>query len=217
MKFYAVNGSPRKNKNTATLLKSALDGIKSTGAEGEIETEIINLYDINFKSCVSCFQCKRLGGKSYGHCALNDELTPIIEKLSAADGIIFGSPIYYGGITGKLHSFFERFMFPYTVYDMNYSSLAPKKMPTAFIYTMNVTKDKMEDLNYKTGLKFIESFIGNIFSTPQIMYANNTYQFDDYSKFKVECFSESEKREYKERQFPIDCKQAFDIGASMNN
>ena len=69
MKIYAINGSPRKNKNTATLLQKALDGVKESAKDKEIETEIINLYDLNYTGCKSCFACKRLGGKSYGKCA----------------------------------------------------------------------------------------------------------------------------------------------------
>jgi len=50
MKVIALNGSPRKKWNTATLLKHALDGAASKGAE----TELIHLYDYNYKGCISC-------------------------------------------------------------------------------------------------------------------------------------------------------------------
>ena len=51
MKFYAINGSPRKNKNTAQLLDKSLEGIKSVIPEAEVER--INLYDLDFKGCKS--------------------------------------------------------------------------------------------------------------------------------------------------------------------
>ena len=54
MKVIAVNGSPRKTWNTATLLQKALDGAKSVDAD----TELVHLYDLNFKGCTSCFACK---------------------------------------------------------------------------------------------------------------------------------------------------------------
>lgn len=66
----AVNGSPRKKWNTATLLKHALEGGKSLGAD----TELVHLYDLDYKGCTSCFACKLKGGKSYGKCATKDEL-----------------------------------------------------------------------------------------------------------------------------------------------
>lgn len=54
MKVMAFNGSPRKKWNTATLLEEALKGAVSQGAE----TELIHLYELKFKGCISCFECK---------------------------------------------------------------------------------------------------------------------------------------------------------------
>src|ERR1035438_4773585 len=100
MKVLAINGSPRKTWNTATLLNKALEGAASQGAE----TELIHLYDLNFKGCTSCFACKLKGGKSYGHCGFKDELSPILDKIPQIDVLILGSPIYLGAITGELKS-----------------------------------------------------------------------------------------------------------------
>ncbi len=47
------------------------------------------------------------------------------------------------------------------------------------------------------------------------MYSNDTYQFDDYSKYKVECFSEEEKAEHRKIQFPLDCEKAFELGVNL--
>lgn len=71
MKVIAINGSPRKNWNTATLLEKALDGAKSVGAD----VEMIHLYDLSFKGCTSCFACKRKGSQLNGKCAMKDDLT----------------------------------------------------------------------------------------------------------------------------------------------
>jgi Multimeric flavodoxin WrbA len=60
MKFLAINGSPRKNKNTASLLGKIAEGAASTGAE----TELVHLVDLNYRGCTSCFACKLVGGKS---------------------------------------------------------------------------------------------------------------------------------------------------------
>lgn len=213
MKYYAINGSPRKKWNTAQLLENALDGIKSANKKNEVE--MINLYDHTFKACMSCFLCKKIGGKSYGKCGYKDELTPILEKLETADGIIFGSPIYLGNVSGYMRSFLERFIFQYLVYDKNYSSLAPKKMPTAFIYTMNVDEKTMNEFKYPERLGVMDNFIERIFSKPRVMYANNTLQFSDYSKYQTDAFSEEDKKAYREEHFPESCKEAFDIGFSM--
>lgn len=213
MKVYAINGSPRKNKNTATLLQKTLDGVKENTKDKEIETEIINLYDLNYTGCISCFACKRLGSKSYGKCALKDDIQEVLEKLSQADGIIFGSPVYIGNITGQLKSFLERLLFPYLVYDKNLSSIAPKKMPTAFIYTMGAPEEFVE--NYKATFNSVESSIEHIFTKPKVMYCNDTYQFDDYSKYESTLFSEEAKAAHRKIQFPLDCQKAFELGASL--
>ena len=213
MKYYAINGSPRKKNNTATVLAKALEGVAA--AQPDAQTEMLHLYDYTYKGCISCFECKRIGGKSYGKCAVKDDLAPILEKLSLADGIIFGSPIYFKGITGEMRSFFERFLFPYLVYDATYSSIAPKKMKTAFIYTMNVTEAFMRSMDYPEHLSGMEYFTGRMLTPPSVLYVNDTYQFMDYSKYKVECFSEEAKLKRKNEEFPKDCQKAFELGMAM--
>lgn len=210
MTFYAVNGSPRKNRNTAALLTHALGGVAAERPEAE--SELVHLYDLDYTGCTSCFACKRLGGKSYGRCAVRDGLAPLLDKLADADGIIFGSPVFFHGITGKMKMFLERLLFPYAVYDADYSSLAPRKMPTAFIYTMNVPHETMLAHAYPGAFRGTELFLEKIFTKPEILYVNDTYQFDDYSKYKADCFSEPEKARRRERQFPVDCQEAFELG-----
>ena len=188
---------------------------RSSAKDKEIETEIINLYDLNYTGCKSCFACKRLGGASYGKCAIKDDIYEVLEKLSQADGIIFGSPIYLSNITGQLQSFLERLLFPYLVYDENYSTIAPKKMPTAFIYTMNVQEELMDKIGYPSTFNKIESSLERILTKPLVMYSNNTYQFDDYSKYKSNAFSEEEKAEHRRTQFPLDCQKAFELGTNL--
>ena len=152
MKVIAFNGSPRKKWNTATLLKHALDGAASKGAE----TELIHLYDYNYKGCISCFACKLKNGKSYGRCAVKDDLKPILNKVHDAYAIILGSPIYFGMPTGVIRSFMERLLFQYLIYDENHSFLFKRSIPTGLIYTMNVEQSLIEDMGYDRTLMGIE-------------------------------------------------------------
>ncbi|WP_425804410.1 flavodoxin family protein [Desulfitobacterium sp. Sab5] len=211
MKVIAINGSPRKNNNTATLLNKALEGAASKGAE----TELIHLYDLNYKGCISCFACKTKNGKSYGKCALQDDLTPILEKASNADAIILGSPIYFKTITGAMKSFLERLMFPYSMYAPGYPSIFGRKIPTGAIYSMNVTNEQMTDLGYKQGLKFVEEYMTRIFGSFELLMVNDTYQFNDYSKYVVTVFDEKKKAKVRKDQFPKDCQAAFDMGVKF--
>src|SRR5512139_556287 len=90
VKIIAINGSPRKQWNTAKMLEKAIEGAASQGAE----THLIHLYDLEFKGCISCFACKTKDGESYGKCAVKDDLTPVYAEIKEADAIILGSPIY---------------------------------------------------------------------------------------------------------------------------
>ena len=208
MKVLAINGSPRTKCNTATLLNNALEGAASQGAE----TELVQLYKLNFKGCISCFACKLENGESYGRCAVNDDLTPILEKAEEADAIILGSPIYLGTATGEMKSFMERLIFPYLVYDANHSTLFKKRIKTGLIYTMGAKKDQIKLMGYDQALNFVEMVMKRIFGESESLFVSDTYQFDDYSKYESTLFNVEEKAKGRKEEFPKDCQKAFDMG-----
>jgi len=208
MKIIAFNGSPRKKWNTATLLEKALEGAASQGAK----TEIIHLYDLNYKGCISCFACKTNGGKSYGRCAVKDDLTTVFRKIDKADAIILGSPIYFGTVSGEMKSFMERLLFPYLTYTDPPQSLFPKSIKTGFIYTMNVTKDQMKEWGYLQIFNNHERILKMIFGASEYLCSFDTYQFDDYSKVVSSRFDPKKKAQRRKEIFPKDCEKAFDMG-----
>jgi len=209
MNVLAFNGSPRKEWNTATLLNKALEGAASQGAE----TELIHLYDLDFKGCKSCFACKTKGGKSYGKCAAKDDLAPILRKIEEADAIILGSPIYYGTVSGVMRSFMERLMFPYMTYTDPPQTLFPKRINTGFIYTMNVTEKQMKGLGWGQHLGFNEVVLQMIFGSSESLFSFDTYQFKDYSKVVGDLFDPEKKAKRRKEVFPLDCEKAFEMGA----
>ncbi len=211
MKIIAINGSPRKNSNTAVLLEHALEGASLQGAE----TELINHYELDYKGCMSCFACKLKGGKSYGKCAYKDELSPVLEKVLAADALLLGSPIYFHAVTGEMRSFLERLMFPILTYTEDYKGLLEKKISVGFIYNMNVTKEYMIEANYLQVLRFAENSLESLFGSCESLAVNDTLQFKDYSKYVVTVFDENKKKKVKEEQFPIDCESAFQLGSRL--
>lgn len=208
MKVLAINGSPRIKCNTATLLNNALEGAASQGAE----TELVHLYELNFKGCISCFACKLKNGESYGRCAVNDDLTPILEKAEEADAIILGSPIYLGTATGAMKSFMERLIFPYLVYDTNHSTLFTKRIKTGLIYTMGANEDQIKLMGYNQSLTIVELLMKRIFGESESLLVTDTYQFDDYSKYESSLFNIEEKAKRRKEEFPKDCKKAFKMG-----
>lgn len=211
MKIMAFNGSPRKKWNTATLLQKALKGAVSLGAE----TELIHLYDLNYKGCISCFACKTIGGKSYGKCAVEDDLVPIFNRIEQSDAIILGSPIYWGHVSGEMKSFMDRLLFQYLLYTEPPASLFPKKIQTGFIYTMNVTEEIMKEWGYAVNFNRYEIALRRIFGESEYMCSFDTYQFDDYSKVMATRFDPVKKRQRHDEVFPLDCQKAFDMGVRL--
>ena len=212
-KIFAVNGSPRKDGNTAQLLKRALEGAADSGAE----TELIQLSELKFSGCLSCFECKRLGSPCAGRCAVKDDLAPVLEKLISSDGIIMGSPIYFGAESGLYRSFLERLFFPLLRYTAPAGSAAPKKFDFGFIYTMNVPENVMKENGYCSHLERSRNFPQLIFGSSNVytLYANDTYQFDNYSRYESSMFDAEHKKEMRKTLFVSDLEKAFDMGRKL--
>ena len=208
MKVYGINGSPRKTGNTATLLEEALAGARAAGAE----TERIDLYDLEYRGCYSCFDCRKLGGESYGRCAQRDGLTPTLDKLHTADAILFASPVYCGSVSGEMTSFLERFLYPYSSYDEDRSSLYGRKIRTGFLYTMNAVKERMEKSGWSYGFRNTEGAIEWALGPLNFYCSFDTWQFDDYSLYETGCFDVPHKAQVHKDQFPIDRKKSFELG-----
>ena len=211
MKAIAINGSPRKEWNTGTLLNKALEGAMSKGAE----TEIIHLYDYEYKGCISCFSCKTKGGKSYGNCVLKDGMTHVYEKIKDIDVLFLGSPIYFGDVTGELRSFIERLLFPYLMYTMPPQTLYPKKIGIGLIYTMNCPEEFSTKVGYDRLFKSNEEIMGMILGKAESLMSYDTYQFEDYSMVIAEGIDELKKKKRREEIFPVDCENAFNLGVKL--
>lgn len=211
MKVVAVNGSPRKKWNTATMLEHALEGAASKGAE----TRLFHLYDLDYKGCLSCFACKKKGGRSFGRCATRDGLTPVLDEIHEAGALILGSPIYFGEVTGEMRSFLERLLFPYLVYDKVGGTLFPRKIRTAWIYTMNIPEHMVKQMSLERVFEFNESMLEMLIGPCESLMSFDTLQFEDYSQYAAGMFDAAAKRKRHEEVFPDDCRKAFDLGARL--
>ena len=100
-KVLAISGSPRKDGNTSQMLKYALEIIGDYG----IDTEYIDLVGKRIEGCISCRHCRL---SPVAECAVKDDFMPIFHKVVEADGLILGSPVYFGSPTGKLTCLLER-------------------------------------------------------------------------------------------------------------
>jgi multimeric flavodoxin WrbA len=100
-KVVGIVGSPRAGGNTEQFMKIALDEIKSKRG---IDTELILLKDKEIKPCIHCRVC-RTGDKAT--CSIKDDFLPIFKKMVKADGVLLGSPVYFGSAYSKLKALFS--------------------------------------------------------------------------------------------------------------
>ena len=99
MKVLLVNGSPR----AAGCTNTALEEVAKTLGEAGIETEIFWLGAKPVQDCVACGKCRELK-----KCVFDDVVNTLIEKAKAADGFVFGSPVYYAHPSGRVQSALDR-------------------------------------------------------------------------------------------------------------
>ncbi|MBU1053598.1 MAG: flavodoxin family protein [Proteobacteria bacterium] len=212
MKVMAFNGSPRKKTwNTITLLNNALQGAKSAGAK----TELVQLYDLNYSGCISCFSCKKLDRKEDGVCAVQDDLTAVLDRVKDADALIIGTPVYYGTESSATRAFLERLCFPYLKYTKDMRSLFPRRINTAIIYTMGVTEEMLEQTGFSQVFATTKIMLGIHFGACELLLSLDTLQYSDYDKYEAEMFDKEAKYERHAKVFPQDCKRAFELGVRM--
>jgi len=212
IKALFINGSPRKNKNTAQLLQKAMEGAESAGAE----VEMVNLYDrnLNYKGCMSCFACKIKGGKK-GVCSFKDDLQPILEKAVQADVLVCGSPNYCSYPSAMLRAFMERLIFPAVNYSDYSKPVVLNKLHSATIYTMNCPNiDTYRMANYHILMDTSAQQLG-MFGPTEILCSFDTYQFNNYEKYDAASFNEPHKAEVRDNQFPKDLEKAFELGERL--
>ena len=212
VKALFINGSPRKNFNTAQLLQKAMEGAKEAGAE----VEMVNLYDrnLNYKGCMSCFACKVKGGKK-GVCSFPDDLKPIMECAMEADVLVCGSPVYCGYPTAGLRAFMERLIFPAVNYADFRHPVINKPKRSATIFTMNCPDEEMYHANNYHILVDTNAHQLGMFGPTEVLYSFDTYQFNDYSRYDAEGLPAEWKAEKHRTQFPLDLDAAYNLGRRL--
>lgn len=102
MKVVMINSSPHEHGCTYT----ALIEIAAELARQGVESEILHIGKEEIHGCIACGQCRKLG-----KCVFDDAVNRLAQKLAEADGLVFGTPVYYAGISGQLKSFMDRLFF----------------------------------------------------------------------------------------------------------
>jgi hypothetical protein len=208
MKIIGINGSPRKGWNTHILVEESLRGAAAGGAK----TELVNLYDLDFRGCVSCFECKRLGGARLGRCALRDGLAPVLDAVDACDGLILGSPVYIGEVTAAMRALIERLAFQYISYGADRKPRFDRRIPVGLLYTMNIPEPALEPGGYTAKFRFYEDLFDRLLGPAVTLLSTETWQTEDYGRYGMTMFDEGDRRKRREEVFPLDRRRAFDLG-----
>jgi multimeric flavodoxin WrbA len=123
MKIVTLLGSPRHNKNSATIANRFTETAANLGAE----TRTFELNRLTYRGCQGCYACK----KTHDHCVLKDDLTEVLAEVQDADLLVLASPVYYGDVTAQLKGFIDRgysYLKPDYLTNPQPSRLTPKKL-----------------------------------------------------------------------------------------
>ena len=103
MKVLMINGSPHINGNT----KIALDEMVKIFEKEGIETEIISIGNKDIRGCIGCMTCKKESKK----CVFDDVVNETAQKFEECDGLVVGTPVYYGSANATLIAFLTRLFY----------------------------------------------------------------------------------------------------------
>ena len=206
-KIVVVNAGPRKGWNTDTLLTEAAKGAESAGAE-IVRFDLFKLE--KYTGCISCFGCKRERFK--GHCICKDGLTPVLDAIREADGLVIGSPNYLSNLTASFRALYERLIFQNLTYNRETPCCNAHPIPVLLIMTSNAP-DRMYQELIDSYQQTLNGFVG----PTQVLVSGDTLQLKDYSKtdWPWSMFNPEAKQERHETVFPEEMKKAFEMGAAL--
>lgn len=205
MKIVAVNAGPRKGWNTDLLISEAVRGAQAAGAE----VQVFDLFKLaKYTGCISCFGCKL--EQNLGRCICRDGLTPVLDAIREADGLILGSPNYLGNVTASCRALYERLVFQVLSYKTERPCYNEHPIPVLFIMTSNAGEDYYADL-----LKGYQQTLSGFVGPTKVLVSGNTLQVNDYERYNWTMFDPEAKKARRESVFPAELQKAYALGTQM--
>ncbi len=206
-KIVVVNAGPRKGWNTDTIITEAARGAEAAGAQ-IIRFDLFKLE--KYTGCISCFGCKKEANK--GHCICKDGLTPVLDAIREADGLIIGSPNYLGEMTASFRALYERLVFQSLTYNRETPCCNERMIPVLLVMTCN-----SPDTGYQNLLQNYRATLNRFVGPTEVFVCGNTLQLKDYSKtdWPWSMFDPQDKIKRHETVFPAECRNAYQLGKSM--
>ncbi|MBQ7264748.1 MAG: flavodoxin family protein [Firmicutes bacterium] len=209
-KIVAINASPRRTANTAELVKQAAKAVSDGGGE----VKYFDLYALEkFTGCISCFACKLPTHK--GKCVCKDGLAQVLEEIRTSDGLILGTPNYFGDVTAGFRAFYERLVFQYLTYQKENVCCNDRKIPVLFIMTSNMPTEMYAQTDYAKMIEKYKYTLDNFVGETEVMIYGDTLQVKDYSRFNWTMFDPQMKADRHEKEFPKAKEEAYDLGKKL--
>ena len=206
-KVVVVNAGPRKGWNTDSLLREAARGAEENGAE-IVRFDLFSLE--RYTGCISCFGCKK--EKFKGHCMCKDGLTPVLDAIREADGLIIGSPNYLSNMTASFRALYERLVFQNLTYNRENPCCNEHKIPVLLIMTSNAPDTAYTDL-LESYRRTLDAFVG----PAEVLVSGDTLQLKDYGSmdWPWSMFNPEAKKERHVTVFPQECQKAYELGSKL--
>ena len=199
-KIITVNAGPEMGWNKESLIMEASKGAESAGAA----VERFDLFRLEkYTGCISCFRCKTEEFK--GHCVCRDGLTPVLDAIQEADGMIIGYPSYYSDMTSSARALYERLIFPYLT--DNYKIACRKEPPIPVLVIINC---KVPDAGFLKILRSYQRFLSSTVGPAQFFISGNTLESGDYSRS-----GSDEQEEHHQTICPKEYKKVFQLGVNL--
>lgn len=200
MKTVVINADPKRKGVNAQLMKSAVKGAESVGAE----TEYVDLYKLDLSGCRICLICKR--DEDECKCYWKDELSPLIERIFNSDALLIGVPIFFSNPTSHYMAFLERLIFSLVSFETG--NKFKGNINVGLFYTVEYPLDYFEK-SVRPNLKQSEDLLKML---------NGKVVIDSFSTItRTERSKKSEDEiNLKEEQLSLDLEKIFDIAACLS-
>ena len=193
--------------HTDTLINEAARGAEDAGAT----VEYFDLFKLDkYTGCVSCFGCKK--EKNKGRCIRRDGLTPVLDAIREADGLIIGSPNYLSNLTASFRALYERLIFQNLTYNMETPCCNVHPIPVLLIMTSNAP-----DTMYTGLIESYQQTMNGFVGPTNVLISGDTLQLKDYSKtdWPWTLFDAEAKQERHDCVFPEEMKKAYEMGKAL--
>ena len=162
---------------------------------------------------MSCFGCKL--PDNLGKCICKDGLTPVLDAIRNADGLIIGTPNYLGDVSAGFRALFERLIFQVLTYKTEARSYNDKQIPVLMIMTSNASEDYYAQIGYDQMLLRYQGSFNTFVGPTKILISSDTLQVKDYGRYNWTMFDPEHKKARHEAVFPENKKKAFALGEQM--